>query len=173
MLHYFILNILLSVFFQAPTYDITTSSITYTMKHKLHTWDGTSKQVNVASKWNGDKLEQVSVLAKVSSFNSGLSSRDSHMIEVLDALSIPNITFSSTSINYNGAAITVSGKLQFHGVTKDIQFNIREKKENNQLLYEGEFPVLLESFNVERPSLLFVKTDNSMNIKFSLVFKNK
>ena len=173
MLHYFILNILLSVFFQAPTYDITTSSITYTMKHKLHTWDGTSKQVNVASKWNGDKLEQVSVLAKVSSFNSGLSSRDSHMIEVLDALSIPNITFSSTSIHYNGAAITVSGKLQFHGVTKDIQFNIREKKENNQLLYEGEFPVLLESFNVERPSLLFVKTDNSMNIKFSLVFKNK
>jgi polyisoprenoid-binding protein YceI len=173
MLHYFILNILLSVFFQAPTYDITTSSITYTMKHKLHTWDGTSKQVNVASKWNGDKLEQVSVLAKVSSFNSGLSSRDSHMIEVLDALSIPNITFSSTSINYNGAAITVSGKLQFHGVTKDIQFNVREKKENNQLLYEGEFPVLLESFNVERPSLLFVKTDNSMNIKFSLVFKNK
>jgi polyisoprenoid-binding protein YceI len=143
------------------------------MKHKLHTWDGTSKQVNVASKWNGDKLEQVSVLAKVSSFNSGLSSRDSHMIEVLDALSIPNITFSSTSINYNGAAITVSGKLQFHGVTKDIQFNVREKKENNQLLYEGEFPVLLESFNVERPSLLFVKTDNSMNIKFSLVFKNK
>jgi len=173
MLHYFILNILLSVFFQAPTYDITTSSITYTMKHKLHTWDGTSKQVNVASKWNGDKLEQVSVLAKVSSFNSGLSSRDSHMIEVLDALSIPNITFSSTSINYNGAAITVSGKLQFHGVTKDIQFNVREKKENNQLLYEGEFPVLLESFNVERPSLLFVKTDNSINIKFSLVFKNK
>jgi len=173
MLHYFILNILLSVFFQAPTYDITTSSITYTMKHKLHTWDGTSKQVNVASKWNGDKLEQISVLAKVSSFNSGLSSRDSHMIEVLDALSIPNITFSSSSIHYNGASILVSGKLQFHGVTKDIQFNVREKKENNQLLYEGEFPVLLESFNVERPSLLFVKTDNSMNIKFALVFKNK
>ena len=173
MLHYFILNILLSVFFQAPTYDITTSSITYTMKHKLHTWDGTSKQVNVASKWNGDKLEQISVLAKVSSFNSGLSSRDSHMIEVLDALIIPNITFSSSSIHYNGASIIVSGKLQFHGVTKDIQFNVREKKENNQLLYEGEFPVLLESFNVERPSLLFVKTDNSMNIKFALVFKNK
>jgi polyisoprenoid-binding protein YceI len=173
MLHYFILNILLSVFFQAPTYDITTSSITYTMKHKLHTWDGTSKQVNVASKWNGDKLEQISVLAKVSSFNSGLSSRDSHMIEVLDALSIPNITFSSSSIHFNGASIIVSGKLQFHGVTKDIQFNVREKKENNQLLYEGEFPVLLESFNVERPSLLFVKTDNSMNIKFALVFKNK
>jgi polyisoprenoid-binding protein YceI len=173
MLHYFILNILLSVFFQAPTYDITTSSITYTMKHKLHTWDGTSKQVNIASKWNGDKLEQISVLAKVSSFNSGLSSRDSHMIEVLDALSIPNITFSSSSIHYNGASIIVSGKLQFHGVTKDIQFNVREKKENNQLLYEGEFPVLLESFNVERPSLLFVKTDNSMNIKFALVFKNK
>jgi len=81
------------------------------MKHKLHAWDGTSKQVNVASKWNGDKLEQISVLAKVSSFNSGLSSRDSHMIEVLDALTLPNITFSSTSIKYNGADIITTGKL--------------------------------------------------------------
>ena len=163
----------MSVFFQAPSYEQASSSITYTMKHKLHTWDGTSKQVNVASKWNEDKLEQISVLAKVSSFNSGLSSRDSHMIEVLDALAIPNITFSSTSIKYNGAEILTTGKLQFHGVTKEVQFIVRVKKENNLWLYEGEFPVLLETFNVERPSLLFVKTDNSMNIKFSLVFKNK
>jgi polyisoprenoid-binding protein YceI len=173
MLHYIILNLLMSVFFQAPSYEQASSSITYTMKHKLHTWDGTSKQVNVASKWNEDKLEQISVLAKVSSFNSGLSSRDSHMIEVLDALAIPNITFSSTSIKYNGAEILTTGKLQFHGVTKEVQFIVRVKKENNLWLYEGEFPVLLETFNVERPSLLFVKTDNSMNIKFSLVFKNK
>ncbi len=163
----------MSVFFQAPTYDVTSSSITYTMKHKLHTWEGTSKQVNVGSKWNGDKLEQISVLAKVSSFNSGLSSRDSHMIEVLDALTIPNITFSSTSIKYNGADILATGKLQFHGVTKEIQFVVKPKKENNQWLYEGEFPVLLESYNVKRPSLLFVKTDDLMKIRFTLVFKDK
>jgi polyisoprenoid-binding protein YceI len=163
----------MSVFFQAPTYDVTSSSITYTMKHKLHTWEGTSKQVNVASKWNGDKLEQISVLAKVSSFNSGLSSRDSHMIEVLDALTIPNITFSSTSIKYNGADIIATGKLQFHGLTKEVQFVVKPKKENNQWLYEGEFPVLLESYNVKRPSLLFVKTDDLMKIRFTLVFKDK
>jgi polyisoprenoid-binding protein YceI len=163
----------MSVFFQAPTYDIATSSITYTMKHKLHAWDGTSKQVNVASKWNGDKLEQISVLVKVSSFNSGLSSRDSHMIEVLDALTLPNITFSSTSIKYNGTEILATGKLQFHGVTKEVQFVVKPKKENNQWLYEGEFPVLLESYNVKRPSLLFVKADDLMKIRFVLVFKDK
>jgi polyisoprenoid-binding protein YceI len=109
----------------------------------------------------------------VSSFNSGLSSRDSHMIEVLDALTIPNITFSSTSIKYNGADILATGKLQFHGVTKEIQFVVKPKKENNQWLYEGEFPVLLESYNVKRPSLLFVKTDDLMKIRFTLVFKDK
>jgi polyisoprenoid-binding protein YceI len=163
----------MSVFFQAPTYDIASSSITYTMKHKLHAWDGTSKQVNVACKWNGDKLEQISVLAKVSSFNSGLSSRDSHMIEVLDALTLPNITFISTSIKYNGAEILATGKLQFHGVTKEVQFVVKPKKENNQWLYEGEFPVLLESYDVKRPSLLFVKTDDLMKIRFVLVFKDK
>jgi polyisoprenoid-binding protein YceI len=162
-----------SVFFQAPTYDIASSSITYTMKHKLHAWDGTSNQVNVASKWNGDKLEQISVLAKVSSFNSGLSSRDSHMIEVLDALTLPNITFNSTSIKYNSTEILAIGKLQFHGVTKEVQFVVKPKKENNQWLYEGEFPVLLESYNVKRPSLLFVKADDLMKIRFVLVFKDK
>lgn len=163
----------MSVFFQAPTYDVTSSSITYTMKHKLHAWDGTSKQVNVASKWNGDKLEQISVLSKVSSFNSGLSSRDSHMIEVLDALTLPNITFSSTSIKYNGADILATGKLQFHGVTKEVQFVVKARKDNNQWLYEGEFPVLLESYNVKRPSLLFVKADDLVKIRFVLVFKDK
>ena len=163
----------MSVFFQAPNYDVSSSSITYTMKHKLHAWDGTSKQVNVASKWNGDMLEQISVLAKVSSFNSGLSSRDSHMIEVLDALTLPNITFSSTSIKYNGAEILATGKLQFHGVTKEVQFAVKPKKENNEWLYEGEFPVLLESYNVKRPSLLFVKADDLMKIRFVLVFKDK
>jgi len=162
----------MSVFFQAPIYDVSSSSITYTMKHKLHAWDGTSKQVNVASKWNGDKLEQISVLAKVSSFNSGLSSRDSHMIEVLDALTIPNITFSSTN-KYNGTELLTTGKLQFHGVTKEIQFVAKAKKENNQWFYEGEFPVLLESYNVKRPSLLFVKADDLIKIKFALVFKDK
>jgi polyisoprenoid-binding protein YceI len=173
MLHYILLNLLMSVFFQAPAYDVASSSITYTMKHKLHTWDGTSKQVNVASKWNGDKLEQISVLAKVSSFNSGLSSRDSHMIEVLDALTLPNITFSSKSIKYNGSEILATGKLQFHGVTKEVQFAVKTRKENNQWVYEGEFPVLLESYNVKRPSLLFVKTDDLMKIRFVLVFKDK
>jgi polyisoprenoid-binding protein YceI len=112
-------------------------------------------------------------LAKVSSFNSGLSSRDSHMIEVLDALTIPNITFSSTSIKYNGAEILATGKLQFHGVTKEIQFVVKAKNENNQWLYEGEFPVLLESYKVKRPSLLFVKADDLMKIRFVLVFKDK
>jgi len=95
------------------------------------------------------------------------------MIEVLDALTIPNITFSSTSIKYNGADILATGKLQFHGVTKEVQFVVKARKDNNQWLYEGEFPVLLESYNVKRPSLLFVKADDLVKIRFVLVFKDK
>ena len=171
MIHYIILNLLMSVFFQAPTYDVSSSSITYTMKHKLHAWDGTSKQVNVASKWNGDKLEQISVLAKVSSFNSGLSSRDSHMIEVLEALSYPNIIFNSTSIVYNQNDLLVNGQLQFHGVTKQISFNAKQSDKEGNIFFEGAFPMLLEDFKVKRPSLLFVKADNEIQIKFKLYFK--
>jgi hypothetical protein len=33
--------------------------------------------------------------------------------------------------------------------------------------------VLLESYNVKRPSLLFVKADDLVKIRFVLVFKDK
>ena len=48
-----------------------------------------------------------------------------------------------------------------------------EKRWKQEWLYEGEFPVLLESYNVKRPSLLFVKADDLIKIKFVLVFKDK
>lgn len=166
-----ILPFLIGFLFQNPTFDPNASSVTYGMRHKLHAWEGTSKQVNVAAKWNEKKqLDKIVVLVKVSSFNSELSSRDSHMLEVLDALTHPTITFSSTQINYTNEGIIAKGKLQFHGVTRDVQTTVKVQKIDNRLEYSGTFPVLLEDFKVTRPSLLFVKTDNEITIRFKCVF---
>jgi polyisoprenoid-binding protein YceI len=107
----------------------------------------------------------------VSSFNSGLSNRDSHMIEVLEALTYPNIVFNSTSIVYNQNDLMVNGQLQFHGVTKQISFNAKQSDKEGNIFFEGAFPILLEDFKVKRPSLLFVKADNEIQIKFKLYFK--
>lgn len=173
MLFQVMLSFLIGIFFQNPTFDPSVSSITYAMKHKLHAWEGTTNQVNIATKWNEKKqLDKISILVKVSSFNSGLSSRDSHMLEILDALKNPNITFSSNEIAYTSEGIIAKGKLQFHGVTKDVQIAVKMERKNNQIEFSGNLPILLEDYNVERPSLLFVKVDNLVAIRFQCVFKD-
>ena len=93
------------------------------------------------------------------------------MIEVLDALTYPNIIFTSTSISYNQNDILVKGQLQFHGVTQQITFNAKQLFLDDHLIFEGSFPVLLEDYKVKRPSLLFVKAENEIQIKFKIYFK--
>lgn len=168
-----ILSFIVSMFFQSPTYEASTSSIKYSMVHKLHRWEGVSKDLKVATKWNEQKneIEQISIVVNVATFNSGLSSRDSHMMEVLDGLSYPRILFSSSSVQYTTDGILVKGKLQFHGVERMIETKVKLEKANRRWVFSGSFPVLLEDYKVERPSLLFVKVDNKIQIDFHVAYK--
>lgn len=167
-----LISLFVSFFAQTtPSYLSDQGSIVYSMKHKLHAWDGKSEKLSIASVWKENKIEKIAVVTKISNFNSGLSSRDSHMIEVLEALTYPTINFISQEINYTEKGIQVKGKLQFHGVTKEISFLAQLQEQNQQLIFTGEFPVLLEDYKVERPSLLFVKADNLIKIRFNIPFK--
>jgi polyisoprenoid-binding protein YceI len=167
-------SLLTSWFLQTPTFDNSTSTVKYSMRHKLHSWEGVSNSLKVATKWNDQKkeIEQISIVVGVASFNSGLSSRDSHMLEVLDALTYPRIIFSSTAIQYTSEGLMVKGKLQFHGVERMVETKVKMEKVNNKWVFTGKLPVLLEDYKVERPSLLFVKADNLIQIDFKVVYNN-
>jgi polyisoprenoid-binding protein YceI len=169
-----ILSFILTLFFQNPSFDTTASSVTYSMRHKLHSWQGVSKDLKVAAKWNEQKneIEQISIVVNVATFNSDLSSRDSHMMEVLDGLTYPRVLFSSNSIQYTPDGVLVKGRLQFHGVERIIETKVKLEKINRKWVFTGSLPVLLEDYKVERPSLLFVKVDNLIKIDFQVVFNN-
>lgn len=173
MLLHVILSFIISIFFQSPTYEASASSVTYSMRHKLHSWQGVSKDLKVATKWNEQKneIEQISIVVNVATFNSDLSSRDSHMMEVLDGLTYPKIIFSSSSVQYTPEGILVKGKLQFHGVERMIETKVKLEKVNRRWVFSGSMPVLLEDYKVERPSLLFVKVDNKIQIDFKVGYK--
>lgn len=174
MLLHVLLSFILNLFFQNPNFETTASSVTYSMVHKLHSWQGVSKDLKVATKWNEQKneIEQISIVVNVATFNSGLSSRDSHMMEVLDGLTYPRIIFSSSSVQYTPEGILVKGKLQFHGVERMIETKVKLEKQNRKLVFSGSLPVLLEDYKVERPGLLFVKVDNLVKIDFQVVYNN-
>ncbi len=169
-----ILTVLLGFLVQNPGLDSGESSITYSMKHKLHKWEGVAKEMNVTAKWNDrNEMNQIAVQVKISAFNSGMASRDRQMLEVTDASTHPTITFSSSEMDYTEKGIVVKGKLQFHGITRDVQTVVKMTKNNNRTEYTGSFPILLEDYTIKRPSLLFVKVDNQVDIRFRIVFMNK
>lgn len=151
--------------------DKSRSSISYTMKHALHEWTGISREVACAAETDAaDRITRVAATVRVKSFDSQNSNRDAHMLEVTDALSHPNITFSSTNVTPEAEGYLVKGNLTFHGVSRPFEAKVRETKKEGRRIITGRFIFLLEDFRIERPTLMLVKTDNEVVVEFEFVF---
>jgi len=124
--------------------DKSNSTITYDMNHPLHEWTGVSTEVTsiIITDENRDIITQVAVSVKFSSFDSKNANRDSHAIEVAEAIKYPNITFNSKSIKQEGNKLSVEGTLNFQGVNKNIAFNAKKRAPAFHALY---FLVFYES----------------------------
>ncbi|XAZ81874.1 YceI family protein (plasmid) [Fibrella sp. ES10-3-2-2] len=164
--------------FTAPTAprkliaDKAKSVMTYTMRHPMHTWDGVSHDVQSVLVYNDltDRIEAVAVAAKIASFDSQNANRDSHTIEVVEGLKYPRVTFTSTRIDQAGDKLNIRGNLSFHGVTKPVIIDGIRADKGDWLVATGEFPVKMSEYNVERPSLMMVPTEESFILKFSLFY---
>ncbi len=150
----------------------STSTVTYSMKHPMHDWDGVSKDVNAVIVYNDESkaIEQVAVAIPVASFDSDNSNRDSHAVEAMEGLKYPKVTFSSSDVKSDGGNITAKGNLTFHGLTKPIEIKGTRKEVGNKLQIDGSFDFLLTDFKVEQPSLLGVKSENQVKMKFKVNF---
>lgn len=151
--------------------DKSLSSLTYAMKHALHAWTGTSREVACAAETDaGGRITRVAATVRVKSFDSQNSNRDAHMLEVTDALTYPNITFSSNTVTPETDGYLVRGNLSFHGVTKPFETKVTESKKNGRRIITGRFIFLLEDFGIERPTLMLVKTDNEVEVNLEFHF---
>lgn len=152
--------------------DKKASSISYTMHHPLHDWEGVSRELNSVILTDASKnaISQVAVSVKLSSFNSKNANRDSHMIEVTEGLKYPNVTFSSSEIQQQGDKLLVKGTLSFHGVNRNISFEAQRKRSGDKLEISGSFKLKMTQFNIEPPSLMAISTDDEFKISFKAVY---
>lgn len=153
--------------------DKDLSTVTYVAKHPLHNWEGVSHAVNCAMIYNDEtkQLENVAVSVKVASFDSDNNNRDSHAMEVLEGLKYPNVTFTSSDIKAgDNGALTAKGTLNFHGVAKPVTLQATRKEAAGKMTLLGEFLVNMSDYNVERPSLMGLKTEDGMVLRFNVVF---
>ena len=149
------------------------SSITYSMKHPMHEWSGVSKEVNsiILTDEGRTTIFQVAVSAKLSSFDSKNANRDSHMMEVTEALKYPNVTFVSSSVNMEGDEFTSSGNLTFHGVSQPVAIKGKISREGNKLTFTGNFGLKMTQFKVEPPSLMGIKAEDDFKLEFKAVYQ--
>lgn len=170
------LSLLLPWVVAAKTYHALRgeSSLTYVLVHPMHVIHGTDTNFTCDVDLPGDPPQDfsavhVKVSAKVADFNSGNSSRDSHMLEVVEGLKYPLVDFVSSAIAKVDSGYKVTGKLRFHGQEREESFVLREKDEGLKVVMTGGMNVLLSDFGVPRPSLLLVPVKNEMRIEIKAV----
>jgi polyisoprenoid-binding protein YceI len=148
--------------------DKKESSVTYKMTHPLHEIEATSKDIGCWVDLDPAKkvISHVYVQIDVTTFNSENSNRDSHAMEVIDAISYPKVKFTSTSIVQTSDKLKITGKLTFHGITKEITFDAMPKWESDKLTVTGNFVISLTEFKVERPSLLMIPVKDELRFSF-------
>lgn len=148
------------------------SWITYKLTHPLHEVESTSKDATcyIDADEADKEIKAVAVQVSVSSFNSGNSNRDSHAMEVVDALDYPYARFISSSVTQNGDSVKATGKLTFHGVTKNVVILAKEDWSNKTLTLNGGFNISLTAFKIKRPSLLFMPVNDTLKFTFHQVF---
>lgn len=171
----FIINI--SVFAQTKRFeaDKKQSEITYKLVHPLHEIEAVSKDASV---WvdldEANKIiQRAFVQIPVTSFNSGNSNRDSHAMEVVDAITYPDVRFTSTKIVRNGDSLNIAGNLTFHGVTKPVNIAASEVWSQDKLKVDGRFDISLTAFKIDRPSLLGIPVKDDLKFTFQQVFSLK
>jgi polyisoprenoid-binding protein YceI len=149
------------------------SSITYRIVHPLHEIEATSKDATYQLEIDPAKKEIVSVSATVdvTTFDSGNSNRDSHAMEVIDAISYPEVSFVSSSVTETGDSLKVTGKLTFHGVTKDIVAMAASIWSVDKIEVRGSFVLSLTDFKIERPSLLMIPVEDALRFTFAAAWK--
>tara|TARA_B100000161_G_scaffold265512_1_gene242140 strand:+ start:2791 stop:3315 length:525 start_codon:yes stop_codon:yes gene_type:complete len=150
--------------------DNSTSSISYSGKHFLHSWDAKNENISGLIELKENQISKIGVLAKVADFKSGNSSLDSNSFRVLDALKIPNIIFRSTDIVETLDIISVYGTISFHGIEKAINVTLNKSNDNDIVSLNGKFIIKLSDFNVKRPSLLLQKINDEIEVQINLIF---
>lgn len=148
------------------------SWISYRLVHPLHEIDAksTSPEYRVELDPTTREIKTVTAQVDVTTFDSGNSNRDSHAMEVIDALTYPYVQFTSTSIVQKGDSLFVTGKLTFHGVTKDITMAGVATWQPNRLDVRGAFNIGLTEFKIDRPSLLLIPVEDKLSFTLAAAF---
>ena len=171
MKRYFILCFVFNITLSQTTLMINNenSTINYEAKHVLHAWEGVNNNISGVIIYENE-ISKIAIAAKVVDFDSGNSGRDSHSLEVLEALKFPNIKFYSDDISVEGNAIIFNGDIEFHGQKKPIEVLGTFNDNDDLISISGKFQIVPTKFLIKLPSFMLIEMEDYLNISFDFQF---
>jgi polyisoprenoid-binding protein YceI len=128
-----------------------------------------------------DRLQEVgsvSLVIDTRSYNSNIGLRDQDVQEYyLEVRQYPVIRFDSIGLQKIERSqspedlwqITVRGRLELHGVQREVIVPLRLLYQTNKTMAQGNFRLVLEDFNIRVSTLLFLKAGNQVDVDFRIV----
>lgn len=123
-------------------------------------------------------IESASVVLVIdaASYNSNIGLRDQDVVEYyLDAKQHPVIRFTGAVVekaerpSKEAWQITVKGRLDLHGVQKEIVVPARLLYQQNRIVAQGSLRLSLAEFNIAVPRFLFWKAGDQAEIDFRFI----
>nr|WP_281276567.1 YceI family protein [Leptospira gomenensis] len=103
---------------------------------------------------------------------SGDENRDSHMAEILGYPDFQEVSATIESVSFVGGSYSVKGKLTIREETRSFQSEAKvESPEKGQVRVFGKLQVRFSEFKLERPSVLFTKTKDEVEIDYDFLIK--
>jgi polyisoprenoid-binding protein YceI len=128
-----------------------------------------------------DRLQEsasVSLVIDANTYNSNLGLRDQDVQkDYLEVQRYPTIRFDSTGVQTSERPrspnepwqITLKGRLQLHGVEREVNVPVRLLYQADKIIAQGNFRFLLNEFMIAVPRLLFLKSGDHVDVEFRLV----
>lgn len=156
---------------------IDSSTISYKGYHPAHNWVGVNENVKGGIICKDENLSDcvIKVIAPLDSFDSGSSGRDSNMLFYTESNKYPFVKFTSNSFNMKsivGSDNDLLGVLEFHGIKDTISSRVNILNQGSTLSGTAKFSISLDSYNVEKPQLLFVPISDNIDIECHMFCKN-
>lgn len=154
-----------------------TGTVSYTGSGFLHSWTGTSDKLTGEIAVDPAQPEQATIRVEVpiASFDSGNERRDRGMREATEAEQFPTVSFVSQAVSASAwsgaegnrtAEWVVTGKLTFHGITRDAQARVDVVEVGEAFRFVGTFRVSLEAYEVDRPGYGPTRIGDQIELRF-------
>ncbi|WP_445735919.1 YceI family protein [Mariniflexile sp.] len=166
-----------NVSINAQNYVVNTGSASFKAKMPLNSYIGKSDDLQGTIDFKDGTM---TFSVPVKSIKTDNEKRDGHMYELVKAEKNPNVVFDGKLIddfNFEEKAtqtLNVKGDFTLAGVTREITIPIELKLvSEGTIQLKASWSLLITDYNLERPSIMFIKVNDKHDLTVDALLEKK